>query len=52
MKYTESIFKNNSCNECNSNEDVRAIEFGRHNLIICKKCREKLKDLLSNEKEK
>ena len=46
MKYIELLWKNNICHECHSEEDVKAIEIGSNCIILCKNCREKLKELL------
>lgn len=46
MKYIEPFWKNNRCNECSSDEEVKVIEIGNYNLYICTKCREKLAELI------
>lgn len=45
------IWKNNSCNECNSIEYVKAILVGNYNLLLCSKCRRELSELLKQDSE-
>lgn len=49
MKYVEINFgKTILCIECGSQIDIKTLEIGSSRIILCKKCREKLKEMLSD----
>jgi hypothetical protein len=37
------------CNNCNAEEEVKEIKIASFSIVLCRKCRNKLKELLEEE---